>query len=341
VRDPLEDETPPSVVKNGSLVAPYEAVTNLYSRPDPGGVDGTPLMSPFYFLFFGMMLSDTGYGLVLFLGGLLFLKRMKPTGMTESIVKVLAMGGLSAVFAGLFIGTFFGMDWNAVFGTPTGTWPLLFDPMVQPMPMLYVCFGLGLVHMLYGVCIKIYMCVKAKDYACAVFDNFSWLLVVIGLLILGLWPAASSVGAGMAIAGGLLVLVFAGRSRPNILKRFIKGAGSLYDVTAYLSDMLSYSRVFALGLSTGVIASVLNTLGGMLYGGFGGSVVGQIIGFLITAVLMVGLHAFNICINMLGCFVHTARLQYVEFYGKFYEAGGKPFAPLGYRTRHVRIKATD
>ncbi|OQB23641.1 MAG: V-type ATP synthase subunit I [Firmicutes bacterium ADurb.Bin182] len=337
MRDPSDDEVPPSVVENKKLIKPYEAVTNLYSRPDPRGIDGTPLMAFFYFLFFGAMLSDTGYGIVLFIGGLLYNKLMKPSGMTEGIVKVLIMGGISTAVWGVFIGTFFGLDWNVFLGTPAGTFPLLFDPMVEPMSMLFLCFGLGIVHMLFGVCIKIYMCIKAGDWAGAVFDNLSWIFIVVGLILFGLAPAVKTLGIGMAASGGVLVLLFAGRERNNILKRAIKGAGSLYNVTAYLSDMLSYARVFALGLSTGVIGNVLNTLGGMLYNSFGSGLIMQGIAFLITAALMVGLHLFSLGINVLGSFIHCARLQYVEFYGKFYEAGGIPFTPLGYRTKHVKV----
>jgi V/A-type H+-transporting ATPase subunit I len=247
------------------------------------------------------------------------------------------MGGLSTIVWGVFIGTFFGLDWNVLLGTPAGTFPLLFDPLIEPMNMLYLCFGLGIVHMLFGVCIKIYMCIKARDWAGAVFDNLSWILIVMGLVVFGLVPAAKNIGLGMAITGGALVFLFAGRERPNVIKRAIKGAGSLYTVTSYLSDMLSYARVFALGLSTGVIGNVLNTLGSMLYSSFGKGFIMQAIAFLITAALMVGLHIFSLGLNVLGTFIHTARLQYVEFYGKFYEAGGREFAPLGYRTKHVKI----
>jgi V/A-type H+-transporting ATPase subunit I len=209
--------------------------------------------------------------------------------------------------------------------------------MAEPMSMLFLCFGLGIVHLLFGVCIKIYMCIKAGDWAGAVFDNLSWILVVIGLVIFGLVPAAKNIGLGMAITGGALVFLFAGRERPSIIKRAIKGAGSLYTVTSYFSDMLSYARVFALGISTGVIGAVLNTLGSMLYSSFGKGFIMQALAFLITAALMVALHLFNLGLNVLGTFIHTARLQYVEFYGKFYEAGGREFTPLGYRTKHVKV----
>ena len=128
------------------------------------------------------------------------------------------------------------------------------------------------------------------------------------------------------------------RSKGWTVGRFISGAGKLYDITSWLGDVLSYSRIFALGLSTAVIGLVLNTLGGMLYSAFQGNMVLQVIGFLLTAVMLVFLHVFMMLISALGCFVHTARLQYVEFFGKFYDGSGKPFRPLSYKTKHVQVR---
>ena len=132
-----------------------------------------------------------------------------------------------------------------------------------------------------------------------------------------------------------MVLFFAGRSRSNFAKRLIKGAGSLYDVTSYISDTLSYARIFALGMATGVMGSVFNTLASMLYSGTTG--VMYAICIVLAMILLVALHAFSLVINTLGTFVHTARLQYIEYFGKFYEAGGRQFRPLSYRTHNVRV----
>ncbi|NCB30149.1 MAG: hypothetical protein EOM66_01925, partial [Clostridia bacterium] len=343
-RDPQEDETPPTVLQNKPLTAPYEAVTNLYSLPNYRAVDATPLFAPFYFIFFGMMLSDTGYGFILALGAALFLKLVKPQGMMGALARVLFQGGISTLFMGLFFGTFFGVPWSAIFkGLPFETWFPFIDSSVNPIGMLAVCAGLGIVHMFFAVFIATFRCIKQGDWWAAIIDNFCWVLIVSGLLLLaapalGMPQVLATIGKWMALGAAGAVFLFAGRSKKNIASRVLSGAGKLYDVTGWLGDVLSYARIFALGLSTGVIGLVLNTLcWDMLFAAFHGNMVLTIIGFIITAVLSVGLHLFMMAISTLGCFVHTARLQYVEFFGKFYEAGGKAFRPLRYATRHVQV----
>lgn len=344
LRDPAEDETPPTVLKNKPLVAPYEAVTNLYSLPGYGSVDATPLFAPFYFIFFGMMLSDSAYGIVLSLGCLAFLKKLKPTGMMRDLALVLFQGGISTIIMGLFVGTFAGLSWPTVFaGTALENVFPFIDSSTDPISMLILCFALGIVHMFYGVFIAAWQCIKKGDWAGAFVDNLCWPLIIIGLLLLAspmlnLPAALGTVGQWLAILCAVVVFLFSARSKGWTVGRFISGAGKLYDITSWLGDVLSYSRIFALGLSTAVIGLVLNTLGGMLYSAFQGNMVLQVIGFLLTAVMLVFLHVFMMLISALGCFVHTARLQYVEFFGKFYDGSGKPFRPLSYKTKHVQVR---
>ena len=339
-RDPEPDEVPPSVVLNSQFNTPFEAVNNLYSRPDPRGIDATPFMTPWYVLLFGMMLSDTGYGLLLALGTALYIRFKKPTGMSGGIARVLFWGGLSTAVWGVLIGTFFGVDFNRIFGT-TGVFPLIMDPLSDPISMLILCFALGIVHMLCGYGIKVGMCFRNGDWQSAIFDSLSWMLIIVGIIVwllptlLSALPGwMSVVGLVMIGLGVLFILFFKGRKKRNPLSRMASGLGGLYDITGVLSDVLSYARLFALGIATGVIASVFNDICGMLMGGSG--VLGAL-GFVIGCVLLAALHVFNLGINTLGAFVHCARLQYVEFYGKFYEAGGREFRPLSYRTRHSVI----
>ncbi len=344
--DPAEDETPPTALKNSELITPYEAVTNLYSLPAYGSIDGTPLMAPFYFIFFGMMLSDSAYGAVLALGCWAFIKYIKPRGMMKNLAEVLLMGGISTIFMGLLFGTCAGVSWPVIFkGTALeNTFPLI-DSSTDPMGMLMVCGAFGIIHMFYAVFIATWRCLKAKDYMGALIDNMCWVFIVSGLIMqaapmAGLPQGVAEFGKWLAIVSAVLVFLFAGRSKKNIAGRLISGAGKLYDVTSWLGDVLSYARIFALGLSTGVIGLVLNTLcWDMLFSSFKGSVPLTILGFVIVTVLSVALHVFMMLISTLGCFVHTARLQYVEFFGKFYEAGGKAFRPLGYNTKYVNVNA--
>ena len=349
-RDPTEDETPPTVLKNDSFNTPFESLITLYSLPDARGIDATPYMTPFYIFLFGIMLSDTGYGIVLSLGAWLFLKLKKPAGGLRGLAMVLFWGGISTMIWGVLVGTFFGLDFDVIFGT-ADKFPLLLDPTGNPVGMLLFCLLLGVIHICCGHLIKMKMCFQDKDWQSAVFDNLSWVLVLVGLTLAAL-PMASgffdppfelgwynalhlnTVGLVMILAGSAMVLLFKGRDKKNPISRLASGFGGLYGATSYLSDILSYARLLALGIATGYLAMVFNTLCSMLMGGSG---VMKFVGFLIAVVLLIALHVFSIAINTLGTFVHCARLQYVEFFGKFYEEGGRAFKPLQYKTKHVQI----
>ncbi len=321
--EPAEGEMPPTVVHNAQLVTPFEAVTDLYSRPHPFGYDPNTAMAIFYFIFFGMMMSDAGYGIVTTLLLFVYQRLLKPRGTMGKLVGVLLFGSISTILWGFAFGGLFGLSLP----------PLLFNPMNEPLTMLLLCYGLGVVHLFAGMCIKMRLLFKAGDWQGAVFDQLSWMVLICGCILLAL-PATSAVGKVLAIAGAATILLMAGRDKKNIFARLSGGLMSLYGITSYLSDILSYSRIFALGLATGVIGMVINTIAGMLTQG--GGVVGAL-GFVAAIFVLAGGHLFNIVINMLGAFVHTARLQYIEFYGKFYEAGGTEFKPLAIRPKYLDV----
>lgn len=338
-RDPNDDETPPSVVKNNRFVTPFEVVTDLYSRPDPRGMDPTPFMAIPYIVLFGLMLSDSGYGLLLAIGCALFIRLRRPTGMMGGLARVLLWGGLSTIIWGVLVGTVFGLDFDVLLGTDD-LFPIILDPMTDPIGMLILCFGLGVVHILFGYGLRVKESFAQGDWQGAVFDTLSWMFIIVGL-IAGVGGPMVGLGflqyPGLILAGigALLILLFKGRGKRNPIKRTISGLGELYNISGVLSDILSYARLFALGIATGVIASVFNDICSMLMGS--PNIILKILGILIACALLVALHLFNIAINTLGAFVHCARLQYVEFYGKFYESGGRAFRPLGYKTKHVQI----
>ncbi len=337
-RDPLEDETPPTLMKNGKFVEPYESIVELYTRPAYRGIDATPTLAPFYFLFFGMMLSDTGYGLILFVGGLLLIRFIRPKKSMENLIRVIAYGGLSAAICGPFIGTLFGVDWNVIFGT-TGVFPLLFDPMVDVVPMMALSCGLGLVHMFTGLIVKMHMCFRDGDWQSAIFDQLSWILLIVGILVFALLPAAKIAAFVLIGFGGGMLLLFSGRAKKNPVARIGKGLSALYGITGYLSDLLSYVRIFALGLVTGAMGMVFNLIGKLIFDAFAGlGVPGIVLGVIFAGAILVVLHVFSLFINTLGSFAHTARLQFVEFFGKFYESNGLAFKPLGEHTKNVQLR---
>ncbi|MDO4568304.1 MAG: V-type ATP synthase subunit I [Clostridia bacterium] len=343
VRDPLEGETPPTVVINPPAVTPFESVTNLYSTPAYSGIDPAPMLMPFYMLFFGMMLADTGYGLILMLGCLLFAKVKRPRGNMAQLVSLLTWCGGATVLCGMMTGSFFGIEWTDLLGEAS-PFPFLMDPMDNMMGMMILCCGLGILHMLFGIGIKMYMCFRDGDWKEAVFNNFSWMLLMLGLVaILGSMFLSlswlSTAGVIFAALGALMLLFFSNRKTNNPLKRMGSGLAQLYNITSYIGDTLSYVRILALGLAGGAMGMVFNLMGSMVFNAFSGlGTFGVVLGAIAAAPLLIALHAFSLFINTLGAYVHTARLQFVEFFGKFYEDNGRPFTPLRYDTRNVGIK---
>lgn len=316
--DPAEGEIPPTVLENSKLVEPYESVVELYSLPKAGSIDPDAIMAPFHFIFFGMMMSDAGYGLVLTLMLYIALKKFKPTGFARQLALVIFFGGISTTIWGAMFGGWFGLEWH----------PLLFVPMNEPLKMLALCFGLGSIHLITGMLIKTKMLLRDGDVMGAVCDQISWLIMFLGFFLMALVPGP--IGKHLAWLGAGIIVLFGGRDRKGIISRLIGGLLSLYNISGYLSDLLSYSRIFALGLATGVIAMVINTVAQMLWSAGPVGIVAAIL------VLLAG-HYFNIIINVLGAFVHSSRLQYIEFFGKFYEAGGRAFLPLALRTKYTDI----
>lgn len=318
-RDPVDGEEIPSVTVNKKIIEPYEAITNLYSRPLATGIDPNPTMAPFYFLFFGMMLSDAGYGVILAILMIFVNKLFKGEGMAGKLTQVILMGAISTIIWGTLFGGWFGVEYK----------PLLFVPMQEPIKMLLLCYVLGAAHMLLGIFVKMYMEIKRGRLFDAVVDQMSWVVMLVGIVIYVLFPELLA-GKYMALVGMITILLFAGREDKNILKRLLGGVASLYNITGYLSDVLSYSRLFALGLATGVIGMVINTIAEMLWQA---GIIGQVAAILV----LLGGHTFNIAVNVLGAYVHTSRLQFIEFFSKFYEPGGIEFKPLAFKTKYIDI----
>lgn len=324
----------PTAFSNNAFAAPVEGITADYSMPSPGDIDPNPIMAIFYYVFFGMMFSDAGYGLLMVIacGILGFSKLLEKK--SRRMFKMFFYCGISTTFWGLMYGSFFG-DMIATVSKTFGNGnlalnPILMDPVAKPMELLILSVAFGMIHILTALVIKFYMLWRDKKRLDAVFDVGFWILVLLGVSVLaagaGLGNSAVlNVGIAMAVVGGVGLVLTQGRSNKNIIMKFFGGVLSLYDITSYIGDILSYSRLMALGLATGVIASVVNILG---------SLTGNIVLFIIISIFG---HALNFAINMLGAYVHTNRLQYVEFYQKFYEGGGKRFQPLSMKTKYFNF----
>jgi V/A-type H+-transporting ATPase subunit I len=263
------------------------------------------------------------------LGTFIAMKKIKLKGIMEKLIKLLFCCGISTVICGAAFGSWFGNFSFAVFGYTIN--PLLFDPMDDPMLFFILSFILGAIHLMTGMGISGYMMIKAGNWKGAIFDILTWYLVLIGAGMLFVGGMLFEIGKYMIIIGAVGLVVTQGRHEKNIIKKFGTGLLSLYNATGFLSDILSYSRLLALGLATSVISMVVNTMG--VLGGtdnFAGILV-------LTVVFLIG-HTFNLAINTLGTYVHTSRLQYVEFFSKFYTGGGQAFKPLEFKNKYIRLE---
>ena len=350
VEELKEDEEPPVILKNNPFSASMEGVVESYGLPVKGEIDPTTIMSFFYVFFFGMMLSDAAYGaLVSIVCGILVLKFPRMSQGMKKSLKLFFYCGLSTLVWGILFGGYFGNIVDIVsekfFGTTVTVPALWFVPLDDPMKLLVYSLLFGVIHLFTGLAIKGYLCLKdgkVMDFFC---DVVLWFMLLIGLILMLLpsdifasiaqttivFPGwLNTLAQVMAAAGAIGIVLMSGRSNKNPALRIALGAYDLYNITGWLSDVLSYSRLLALGLATGVIASVINQMGSMLPN--------NVIGVIFFIIIFIFGHALNLAINLLGAYVHTNRLQFVEFFGKFYEGGGRPFQPFRENTKYAEVK---
>lgn len=341
VFDPDENDDVPVLLSNSAFSEPVEGITEMYALPNKRDVDPSSVMSFFYYLFFGMMLSDAGYGLLMLIATTIILKKTTVEGNLRKSITMFRNCGVSTLFWGALFGSWFGdlpqVIASNFFGKTIETTALWFEPLDDPMKLLLFSFGLGICHLFLGLWINFKMLLnegKPFDAFCEVFPIY--------FTILGVAPIASSIltsvpqflidwGKYLAIIGVVLIVLTSGRSNKNIFMRFFGGIYGLYNVaTGYLGDILSYSRLLALGLATGSIASVINLIATMPEN----TVLKAI---MLIVVGIVG-HTANLGINLLGAYVHADRLQFVELFSKFYEGGGRKFEPLKSNTKYIKFE---
>jgi V/A-type H+-transporting ATPase subunit I len=297
---------------------------------------------PFFFIFFGMCLSDAGYGLIMM--GLFYFasKKFKAEGRAKKFFNLLILGGFSSFIAGVLMGSWLGntLDFlppqmifirNFLLNRIT-----LIDPVNNPIPILIFSLILGLIQIYTGIIIKFMGNIKDKKLTDGLMDQGSWLLLFTGIIMLGivnifsLSKLIALLSKGMIAGGALSVIFTQGRVNKNIIKRVLAGIYALYGIVGYLTDVLSYSRLFALCLATGIIAVVINNFA-LLTKDI------PYIGFIFVILIYLGGHLFNIIISIMSAFIHSARLQYVEFFTKFYQGGGTAFIPFKIDTKYIKI----
>ena len=329
--EPKEEEYPdvPVELRNGKLVRPMNMVTDMYSLPAYGSVDPNPLMAPFFILFYGMMMADMGYGLIMMILSAVVLIKAKPNGATmRYMIPLMGLCGISTFIWGFLTGGFFGDLIPQMRGLLTGLDPesvplwSLFSPLDDALAVLVGSLVLGVIQIFTGMIVSMVKQIKRGEIMPALCSEGAWFAVFI---LAGVGFAIGKLSWGLI--AGLVILVIANAYGKKGFGIITGVGGALYNgITGYFSDIMSYSRLMALMLAGAVVAQVFNKLG---------AITGNVVFFFIIA--MVG-NALNFALNILGCYVHDMRLQCLEFFGRFYEDGGKPFRPLNINTKYVDVE---
>ncbi len=325
---PAEEDYPsvPVLLENNALTRPLNMVTEMYSLPAYGTLDPNPLMAPFFVLFYGMMMADMGYGLLMMLAALIVKKKYKPKGGMDHFFGLLGLCGVSTFIFGAMTGGFFGdfltqlialVSPGTVFALPS-----LFSPLDDIMSILLGSMALGMVQIVTGMVISLVEKCRRRQFADAFFEEVTWWTVFAGIALAALGKGAAVLYAGLALV--VLGPLVQGKGAGKLTGIF----ASVYNhVTGYFGDILSYSRLMALMLAGSVIAQVFNMLG---------AIPGNVVVFLIVSIAG---NALNFALNLLGCYVHDLRLQCLEFFGKFYQDGGQPFRPLNNSTQYFDVES--
>lgn len=319
------NEEIPTKLKNHVLVKPFEMLTEMYSLPKYHEVDPTPWFMPFYFVFFGMMVADAGYGALMLIATTVALRTILPRG-TERFMRFFQILAIPTIMWGLI--------YNSFFGFSLGYTPIL-STSEDVISILILSIIFGVIQIFIGLGLAAKENIKAKNYIGAVSDGFAWQGIMIGAIVGGLGKMLLNsqslffIGVILAVLSAVLIIVTPMFQSKSKIKGLAKGAYNLYGITSYIGDLVSYTRLMALGISGGSIAAAFNMLVGYMP---------PIARFSVGIILMLALHGLNIFLSLLSAYVHGARLQYVEFFGKFYEGGGRAFRPLKTEEKYVNIE---
>lgn len=346
-RDPLPEENPPTLTKNNKFVDSFTGITDNFGKPNYREKDPALFVALFYFLIFGIMLGDAGYGVIMSIICFGFIKIVKPVKNSGKMIMMFGFCGISTIVWGALFGSWFGVTPEKTF-LRYFTW---FNPMEQPLMLFVVSLAVGLLHIGVGFMLKGVAEIKAKRALHGIFSQFSWVVIFIGIfcmfpklmMFLGAikpnpvpewFSVISKVGMYIALGGVIMLIIGGAIGKRNPLKMVGGALGNLYGGVNVISDLLSYSRLFGLGLTSGVIGYALNTLGVIIVTLF---FKGSWVGWLFAMPILIFGHTFNLAINLLGAYVHNSRLQYIEFFGRFYEGSGHAFNPIGSKTKYTYL----
>lgn len=319
----------PVKLSNGYIAAPFEGVVEMYSYPIYSEIDPSPVMSIFFIVFFGMMLADAGYGILMMLISI-FLYIKSKTIEKKNSYRLFIFSGISTTIWGVLYGAYFGDLLGRYFGI---NMPVILDVNNDIMTIFLIAIAFGFVHLVLGLIMKAIVYFKNGKVIDILYDVLPWLMILGGVLMLALQSIVTFITpqiSGIIIGLGILILLFTqGRDAESLVGKIGGGVYGVYGISSYLGDIISYSRLLALGLASGFIANAFNIMGGLIPFPFN---------LIITPLMLIPLHLFNLGINALGTYVHSSRLQYLEFFGKFYSGGGRKFMPFRYTDEYIRIK---
>jgi V/A-type H+-transporting ATPase subunit I len=337
-------EVPPVEIENSAAIRPFETITRLYGMPAVSDVDPTVFLAPFFALFFGLCLTDAAYGIIL--AGISWWLIRKLQGDKKALIMFMICAMMS-IIAGALTGSWFSDASTTILTESSGFYKsinglresiMLFDPMKDPMTFFKIALTLGYVQILFGICIAFFNNIRLKDYATAIFNHLTWFILLNSLLLLGLSkggvisPVIAKICSPVAIIVAVVIFLFSER-KSGMAGRIGGGLFAVFGAVFYFGDILSYVRLMALGMVTAGLGMAINILVRLLM-----DIEVPVVGFVLGAILFVGGHLFNLAMSVLSSFVHSLRLQFVEFFPKFLEGGGKDFKPMKETYDHVLVK---
>jgi len=334
--EPNQGEEPPVEIRNNGIMQPFEVVTRLYGMPGYKDLDPTMFLAGFFFLFFGLSLTDVGYGITLMAVAAIVLTLFKVSSGVKTFMKLLLFMGLGSALLGMLFGGYLGIPMEAL---PQWMQAIqLFDPIGNPLPVFYLALGLGVVQVMFGLLLKVYSEHRNGRLMDGIMDQGPWLMLfVVGILFVGVVTGyvtgvTTDILTKLVYVAFALIALAAARKGEGLIGKLIAVLAAIYnDTIGYFSDILSYSRLLALGLATSALAFAVNLIAELV----GGT---PVVGPILTVVVLLIGHVFALVINTLGAFIHSARLQFVEFFGKFIDGTGRSFSPLTRSERHITAR---
>ena len=344
---PETADDPPVDLNNRTLIRPFEFLIRMFGMPKYFGIDPTPFVAVAMTLFYALALGDAGYGLLQVLLCLWLMRRYESAGETRLFLRMFVITGIAAMVVGVLTWSFFGA--SPGYDPDAGTQVLGVLPLISPtrdiVDLMVFCIAIGVVFQLASIVAGLINVWKSGQRRDAVLEQGSWLALLVTLL---LWIAVKAAGAAaldtpatVLVAAAAAVVVLFGIRQGGRIGRVLAGIVSLYGIVGYyglvafFSDVLSYMRLGILALTSAFIGQVGNIMGGLFFAAEGGAA--MVIGVLVGVLIIVLFHVLNLVLSMLGAFVHSLRLNYLESFQRYFEGGGRAFTPMRGEAKHYRI----